>query len=405
MQGPFKVVQGFDAVIFRLPIFIPNVSANETFGAPHQVHNCSVCDGPLEAQPASCDVCYNTKMRSKFWGFVAVVVNVDELKAGTDGRLKKLTDLGYNYALYAPQVGAWPTPVRRVIHPPIAHTVSTRACAHVCARTHARTQKKQTHTLKHTYAYPHLPMQPDGSTTLVVQTPSAPVDAVVTTVQLPTSDPDTYWRLYVAPASGWVPWWRTPMIVVVTLLSLALGLLAFGIWVNRLRLVAALAELQVGARREAVDMPSPLVCACTQAGACALTALTPCGPGSCSGVLISALALPTQRHPLQKTNKALADEKERMDVLLARQYDLICCALGQQQQQKDEIRRARAAAAAAERSMPTTTCNSQLAPTEEALGEYSGLLQALGNVLDGWHSHHAARIGAFLGQFGHQWLS
>jgi hypothetical protein len=146
----------------------------------------------FSAPPTTCrDVCYDSVSKLKFWGFASVVVDVEQLKSGTDRRIKRLTELGYNYVLYAPQ--------------------------------------------------------PGGAETVVSQTPHLPVAPVTSVIPLPAGlNPDLAWRLLVAPAKGWVPGWRGPMLAVVVVGSCLVGLLAFAILVNRRRLIWAVDELQVG---------------------------------------------------------------------------------------------------------------------------------------------------------------
>lgn len=120
-----------------------------------------------------------------------MIVNVENLRSGTDQRLQRLEELGYSYALYAPQ--------------------------------------------------------PGGSTVLVASTPGdMPASPVTAYIPLPGGlNPDLEWQLLVAPERGWVPAWRDPMVGVVVVVSLLIGLLVFAIKVNRRRLVWAVGELKV----------------------------------------------------------------------------------------------------------------------------------------------------------------
>eukprot|EP00775_Hariotina_reticulata_P003854 gene3854-4111_t len=95
----------------------------------------------------------------------------------------------------------------------------------------------------------------------------APWSPVSTLVHVPGSN----WTLQVSPEHGWVPVWRAPILVVVVLISCLFGLLLGAILVS--------SKLQ---------------------------------------------------RWLQSANDALAAEKTRMDVLLARQYNLISCVLAQE---------------------------------------------------------------------------
>ncbi|KAI8463487.1 MAG: hypothetical protein J3K34DRAFT_145885 [Monoraphidium minutum] len=205
IQGPLAVPQGYHAILFRLPVFIPNVSdPNETFGFPHAAYNCTPC--------------YDPATRSRFWGFATVYVDVKDIAdvsdTGSDTRLRRFDELGYSYELAAPQPGG-------------------------------------------------------GEETLAASAvpPAAPVETRVATPS------DLPWRLLIAPTKGWAPAWRDPMLAAVALLGILIGLLSFAILVSRRRLIRLVSTLRT-------------------------------------------------------TNSELAEEKERTDVLLARQLNLITCAFG-----------------------------------------------------------------------------
>jgi sensor domain CHASE-containing protein len=40
-----------------------------------------------------CPICYNETMRTKFWGFVSCIVNLQDLATGSDARLLNLTEM------------------------------------------------------------------------------------------------------------------------------------------------------------------------------------------------------------------------------------------------------------------------------------------------------------------------
>ncbi|WIA33746.1 hypothetical protein OEZ86_006861 [Tetradesmus obliquus] len=94
MQGPVTLLQGWRGAVARLPVFIVNVSANETFNAPDVVYDCPIC--------------CNETTRTKFWGFVSCIVKLQDLATGSDARLVNLTDMGYNYEFFAPQPDSEP---------------------------------------------------------------------------------------------------------------------------------------------------------------------------------------------------------------------------------------------------------------------------------------------------------
>ncbi|WIA39118.1 hypothetical protein OEZ86_005253 [Tetradesmus obliquus] len=110
-----------------------------------------------------------------------------------------------------------------------------------------------------------------GALVKITQSQELPHDPIVTDVHVPGSN----WTLEVAPARGWVPGWRPWVLAVVVIVSCLIGLL--------------LAAILVSARLQTW---------------------------------------------LKSANDALAQEKERMDVLLARQYNLISCVLHQDESSK-----------------------------------------------------------------------
>lgn len=121
------------------------------------------------------------------------------------------------------------------------------------------------------YQYTMLAPQPDGSTIFFSHSGPAPLppsQSVAATVHAPNSD----WTLRIKPGHGWVPDWRAPMLAAVAVASALAGLLVCAVLVSRRQSMWLLAEMAV-------------------------------------------------------TNAELAGEKKRMDVLLARQYDLLSCML------------------------------------------------------------------------------
>eukprot|EP00798_Chlamydomonas_sp_ICE-L_P004428 gene4428-14562_t len=69
----------------RVPIYVPNVSADENFGHP---------PGVLD-----CDICYNPKTRTKFMGFVSVEINTTMLGGLESRELSLLRDSGFLFKL------------------------------------------------------------------------------------------------------------------------------------------------------------------------------------------------------------------------------------------------------------------------------------------------------------------
>ncbi|KIZ04181.1 hypothetical protein MNEG_3785, partial [Monoraphidium neglectum] len=121
------------------------------------------------------------------------------------------------------------------------------------------------------YEYAMFAPQPNGTMfrfATSAQPPPPPPASVAATIHVPNSN----WTLLASPSQGWVPSWRDPMIATAAIASALIGLLVGAVLVSRRQQGWLLAEMR-------------------------------------------------------STNVALADEKERMDVLLARQYNLISCVL------------------------------------------------------------------------------
>ncbi|KAF8060038.1 serine/threonine-protein kinase [Scenedesmus sp. PABB004] len=115
------------------------------------------------------------------------------------------------------------------------------------------------------YDYEFTAPQPDTREPIVIaRSPDLPFDPVSATVFVPNGE----WSLRVAPQGGWVPAWRGPMLATVVVISCLVGLLVLATLVSR--------RVQLWLLRE-----------------------------------------------MKLSNRALASEKERTDVLLARQYNLI----------------------------------------------------------------------------------
>jgi len=109
MSGPQDLVGGGFGGIARLPIFVANVSADETFGM-----NVSL---PYDMELA--DV-YNFRTRTKFWGFVTAMIDFQDLLEGRDVRLQAFRDKGYRYRLTRPD-RAGPYTIAVSSPPPSGH--------------------------------------------------------------------------------------------------------------------------------------------------------------------------------------------------------------------------------------------------------------------------------------------
>jgi hypothetical protein len=222
------------------------------------LHRPLLAPAPSAPVPAyNCSICYNPATRERFWGFATVLVAARSFAdKGANSRLQQLGDI-YDYKLFAPFA--------------------------------------------------------NGSDYLIARSPRVPRDTVSAAVAVPVRDPALRWRLELAPADGWCPGWRWPMVAVVVLASALFGLLSSVVLASRRRLIRLVGRLQVRAGRGRGPRGRAVGGQARQRAR-----LTDPAP--------SALSCPTRR---QKTNTELAQEKERMDVLLARQLNLITCALGQ----------------------------------------------------------------------------
>jgi hypothetical protein len=151
---------------------------------------------------------------------------------------------------------------------------------------------------------------------------SAPVSAPVKVPGPGFMAAGNHWTLELAPAAGWAPAWRTPLLALVLVVSAALGLLLLGLLVNRQQQAWLLTELKAsgaegrGARAgggwgERKGRGRRLACQSRRAqrrrSAAGPACLNPSPPFS----------PPHTR--AQESNGALANEKRRMDVLLERQ--------------------------------------------------------------------------------------
>jgi hypothetical protein len=136
ISGPLYLVIGNFATIARIPIFIQNATANETFGTDRmreltdrgagragqyaqahsrarthatnqpERHQTKPTPTPTpihkppqrKTEPDDCGtLCYNATTRQKFWGFATAIGPVDDLRAGNDSRLNLIKQKGYKW--------------------------------------------------------------------------------------------------------------------------------------------------------------------------------------------------------------------------------------------------------------------------------------------------------------------
>ncbi|KAG2438990.1 hypothetical protein HYH02_010781 [Chlamydomonas schloesseri] len=220
VNGPFYLVQGFTGAFVRYPIYVPNVNEQETFGFRYMENDTAIPYSGLPASVRSCSICYNATTREKWWGLLTVLVNYDEVTNGQDAYLATLRKLNYHYALVRP-----------------INSTSEQVIAQVGP------------------------------------TPLRDVQAVTVDVKVLNS----VWHLRVAPADGFEPSWRAPLIAAVVIISFIIAALLFVTMASFKRQRLLLQE-----------------------------------------TVAANLSL-------AETTKHLEEEKERMDVLLVRQYDLLRC--------------------------------------------------------------------------------
>ncbi|KAJ9524730.1 hypothetical protein QJQ45_024366 [Haematococcus lacustris] len=163
LNGPLDLLPSAYGAIVRLPVFVQNSSLSETFGTNRSM--------PTNCVPQS--ICYDPATREKFWGFVTIILLLEELRNGTDPRLDLLKQKGYLWSMTRPwtttevkPVGAGPEYVFCASKPP--------------------------------------PRNP---------------------VQVPLEVSNNNWTVYLEPAEGWTPAWEAGMIVLVVLGSGVLAIL------------------------------------------------------------------------------------------------------------------------------------------------------------------------------------
>ncbi|KAJ9508536.1 hypothetical protein QJQ45_012079 [Haematococcus lacustris] len=93
IAGPYTA-PGFDTrfVTISMPLYLSNVSSNESFGIPWQ---------PFDCPPGKC---YDPVTHTKWWGSVAITLNVDACLTDANGRptLQQFSDIGMQYRLTSP---------------------------------------------------------------------------------------------------------------------------------------------------------------------------------------------------------------------------------------------------------------------------------------------------------------
>ncbi|GFR42646.1 hypothetical protein Agub_g3583 [Astrephomene gubernaculifera] len=166
LVGPLSYMQSDRVLIVRNPVFISGVASDETFGiaAPSSYGSCG--------EPCA----YNATTRTKFWGFVSTLIDLQGIIQAEDSKLKKLGTLGYRFEVEA--MGAAEADLRRVA----------------------------------------------ASSAL----PTNPVEANVTL-------PNGNWVVRVAPKHGWTPRLYSGLLAAVVIFAVAVSLLLFWALLSRAR--------------------------------------------------------------------------------------------------------------------------------------------------------------------------
>eukprot|EP00198_Chlamydomonas_reinhardtii_P005097 XP_001694433.1 guanylate cyclase [Chlamydomonas reinhardtii] len=209
--GPYKCTEGFSCMFTVNPLTLPAPSADYDWDCGMQPYNCSEC--------------FHAANKTKYWGQVSTMFNVDELISRDAFRLQSLSRDGYLYRLWQEE------------------TSINNLRAELAA------------------------------------SPQRPVDPMRIAIRAYT----LLWYLEVAPAAGWAPAWRGPCIAAVVVGSVAISLLVLWLLVSKeqhTRLLKAmlpdqvLAQLQDGEGTVAEEYKDVgHATAPSQTSACAVVAL------------------------------------------------------------------------------------------------------------------------------------
>ena len=193
--------------------------------------------------------CWDPATKKRFWGFATVIVDVSSiaersisssgnrcaaLRARCAFRARVLCRLGVRAQPFA-SLASTPRAPRPSLPPP---PTSARTCS--------ETRLRRLAGLGYSYSLD----APLVNKTLqrIAVSPASPVDPIERTIELPTA-PEFFWRLKLAPADGWVPAWRGPVLAVAIIVSFGIGALSAVIMLSRRRLVRLVSRLQVRCAR------------------------------------------------------------------------------------------------------------------------------------------------------------
>ncbi|KAG2431564.1 hypothetical protein HXX76_009578 [Chlamydomonas incerta] len=159
--GPYQCTEGFACMFTVNPLSLPAPSADYDWGCGMQPHNCSEC--------------FHAANKTKYWGQVSTMFNLDELISRDAFRLQSLARDGYAYRLWQEE------------------TSINNLRAELAAS---------------------------------AQRPADPMRIAIKAYNL-------LWHLELAPADGWVPAWRGPCIAAVVVGSVAVSLLVLWLLVSK----------------------------------------------------------------------------------------------------------------------------------------------------------------------------
>lgn len=184
LLGPQEIEVGMFGASITRPVFIQNVSAEEYFS-----------DHPfgLPAPPTNCPKeCYDAENKTAYWGHVAITMDMQSLKDGSNPVLVRLREGGYRYSLTQP-AGAQ----KLVYDEEAGKSVSS-----------------------------------SGGENMLIKSDSPPgPDAVSVTFSVtPTFG---FWVLYIDKEQGWGKPWKWPLVAMVIVLSLVFGVLIFLLLLSR----------------------------------------------------------------------------------------------------------------------------------------------------------------------------
>ncbi|GLC55960.1 hypothetical protein PLESTB_001049300 [Pleodorina starrii] len=194
--GPYNCTEGFKCAFTVTPVFLPAPSEEYDWGCGVQPYNCTDVDGT--------NLCWYPANKTKYWGQVSTMLNLDPFFSRSDERLVMLAHRGYEYKLWQ------------------EHTSSSN---------------------------PYV---------LFASSAQDLVDPVVLKIEIE----NLIWYLELSPAGGWMPHWRDACLVAVVIGSCAVSLLVLWLLVSREqhnRLLRAMLPRKVIRQLQPLLLPLPLL--------------------------------------------------------------------------------------------------------------------------------------------------